>query len=79
MDSETPQTDAAAFTHQDAYLEEMRSYRPLVDAYFAQRLERERDEARREAESWRAFALLHIAGRIWKKKEFPWEKREDNA
>lgn len=53
MNTETPQTDTAKFTHQEACLEGMRPERELVDAYFARTLERERDEARREANELR--------------------------
>jgi hypothetical protein len=37
------------------------------------KLERERGEARREAEAWRAFARLNVAGNVPGKKKFPWE------
>ena len=43
--TDTPETDTAKFTHQDACLECMRPERELVDAYFSRKLERERNEA----------------------------------
>lgn len=80
MNTETPQTNTAKFTHQDACLEGMRPERELVDAYFAQTLERERDEARRCAESYRdeQKATYTAAGGEWDDKAhlLPWENAE---
>jgi hypothetical protein len=48
-------------------------------ANLAGKLERERDEARREAEAWRAFARLNVAGNVAEKKKFPWENDQEVA
>ena len=74
MNTETPQTDTAKFTHQDACLEGMRPERELVDAYFARTLERERDEARKEAERFRDDLESYGANTD----VFPWENKKDS-
>jgi hypothetical protein len=67
-DRPTPETDAAASPHIGFYS------CATVTAGFAQKLERERDEAREQAQRFRSLHYNHLginASASW----FPWEEK----
>ena len=58
--SDTPETDEQTFAFAVAQKNDPPPDYKLVRAGFAQKLERERDEARREAEEFREDMRIHI-------------------
>jgi len=65
--SDTPETNKKAFTCGECG--------PGVDIEFARKLERERDESRKLAESYRDAVMCGGDGYTWE--DFPWDNAQE--